>query len=83
MYIDNRLAASVINQALECLPGLDQRHSAIIDHLTVLVPRVLLVAGLEGEGCMDEVAIDMIDLQSPAARVKGGLDPLRAMIGVP
>jgi hypothetical protein len=32
---------------------------------------------------MDKIAIDGVDLQPPAAGVKGGLDPLGAMIGVP
>src|SRR5271167_12067 len=49
----------------------------------MLVPRVLLVAESKGKRGMDEIAIDIVDLQSPAAGVKGGLDPLRTMIGVP
>jgi len=51
--------------------------------MTAIVPRVLLVAGLKGERCMDDVAIDSIDFEAPAAGVKGRLDPLGAMIGVP
>ena len=74
---------ALVHEALERSPRLDQRHPGIIDDLTALVPRVLLVAGLKGEGGVDEIAIDSVDLQSPAAGVKGGLDPLRAMIGVP
>ena len=74
---------TVVHETLERLPRLDQRHPAIIDHLTVLVPRVLLVAGLKGKRGMDEIAIDIVELQSPATCVKGGLDPLRTMIGVP
>ena len=49
----------------------------------LLVPRVLLVAGLESEGRVDEIAIDIVDLQPLAARVEGGLDPLGTMVGVP
>ena len=58
-------------------------HAGIVDDLTALVPRVLLVAGSEGKRGMDDIAIDGVDLQPPAARVKGRLDPLGAMIGVP
>ena len=47
------------------------------------VPRVLLVAGSKGKRGMDEIAIDIIDLQSPTARVEGGFDPLRTMIVIP
>ena len=79
----DRLAPAVVNETLQRLPRLDQRHPAIIDHLTALVPRVLLIAGLKGKRRMDEIAIDIVDLQSPAARVKGWLDPLRAMVAVP
>jgi hypothetical protein len=49
----------------------------------MLVPRVLLVAGSKGKRGMDEIAIDIIDLQSPTTRVEGWFDPLRTMIGVP
>ncbi len=49
----------------------------------MLVPRVLVVAGPKGKGGVDEIAIDGVNLQPPAAGVKGGLDPLRTMIGVP
>lgn len=49
----------------------------------MLVPRVLVVAGAEGEGGVDDVAIDGVHLQPPAAAVEGGLDPFGAMIGVP
>jgi hypothetical protein len=72
-----------VNEALERLPRLDQRHPGIIDDLTALVPRVLLVAGSKGKRGMDEIAIEIIELQSPAARVKGGFDPFRTMIAVP
>jgi len=72
-----------VDEALERLPCLQQRHARIIDHLTVLVPRVLLVAGLEGKGSMDEIAIDGVELQPPEARIEGRLDPLWTMIGVP
>src|SRR6185437_35584 len=65
------------------LPGLHQRHPGIIDNLAARVPRVLLVARLKGKGSMDEIAIDMIELESPAARLEGGFDPLRTMIAVP
>src|ERR1700710_2800656 len=32
---------------------------------------------------MDDVAIDIVELQSPAAGIESWLDPFRAMIGVP
>src|ERR1700722_1545037 len=78
-----RLAFALVHEALERLPRLDQRHSGIIDDLIALVPRVLLVAGPKGKGGVDQIAIDGVDLQPPAAGVESGLHPLRTMIGVP
>src|SRR5271163_1890956 len=79
----NRLAPTLVHEALQRSPRLDQRDLGIIDYLTMLVPRVMLFAGSKGERGMDEIAIDIVDLQSPAAGVKRGLDPVRTMIGVP
>ena len=74
---------TVVHEALQRPPCLHQRNSRIIDHPTVLVPRVLLVAGLKGKRRMDDIAVDVVELQSPATGIEGRLDPLRAMIGVP
>ena len=71
------------HEAFERLPCLEQSHAGIIDDLTALVRRVLIVAGPKGKRGMNYIAIGMVDLQSPAAGVKGGLDPLGTMIGVP
>jgi len=79
----DRLALTLVHQSLERSPRVDQRHPGIIDDLTVFVPRVLLVARSKGERGVDDVAIDGVDLQPPAAAVKGRPDPLRTMIGVP
>jgi hypothetical protein len=49
----------------------------------MLVPRVLLVAGLEGEGGVDGIAIDRVELQSSKICLEGRLDPLRTMVVVP
>jgi hypothetical protein len=72
-----------VNEAFERLPRLYQRHPGIIDNLALLVSRVLLVARSKGKRGMDEIAIDMVELQSPAARVKGGFYPLGTMIAIP
>ena len=74
---------TLVHEAFERLPRLEQSHAEVIDDLTALVRRVLIVAGPKGKRGMNYITIDMVDLQSPAAGVKGGLDPLRTMIGVP
>lgn len=77
------LAVSVIDEALERVPRLDQRHPRVVYYLAGLVPRVLLVAGSKGKRGMHEIAIDMVEPQSSDTCVEGGLDPFRTMIGVP
>ena len=79
----DRFAATVVYEALEGLPRLDQRHAPVVHHLPPLVPRVLFVAGLEGERGMDEVAVNIIEPESPETCVDGGFDPFGPMIGVP
>jgi hypothetical protein len=74
---------AVIHEALERPPCLDERDPGIIDYLTTFVPRVLLVAGSKGERGMNQIAIDVVELQSPATGLEGGCNPLGTMIGVP
>ena len=52
----------------------------VINDLTALVRRVLVVARPKGKRGMYHIAIDIVDLQSPSAGVKGGLDPLRTRL---
>jgi hypothetical protein len=34
----------------------------------MFVPGILVVAGLKGEGGMDQIAIDIVEFQAPEAR---------------
>ena len=74
---------TVVHETLQRPPRLDQSHPGIIDYLTEFVSRVLFVARAKGKRSMDEIAIHIVDLQSPATGVKGGFNPFRTMIGVP
>ena len=65
---------TVIDEPLKRLPRLDRRQPAIIDHLTALIPRVLLVAGAKGKKGVDEIAIGVVEPQPPET-CEGGLDP--------
>jgi hypothetical protein len=56
----DRPAVTFVNEAFERLPRLDQCHPTIVDHLTVLVPRILLVARLKGKRCMDQITVDIV-----------------------
>src|ERR1041385_6169973 len=51
--------------------------------MSALVSRIVDVAGSEGEGRVNEIAIDMVDLQPAAACVEGRSYSLWAVVGVP
>src|SRR5271155_4560699 len=51
----DRLAPTFVHQALQSLPGIRQGRRVVINHITVLVSRVLLVAGFESEWSMDAI----------------------------
>src|SRR5580658_241822 len=51
----DRLAPTFVHQALQSLPGIRQGRRVVINHITVLVSRVLLVAGFESEWSMGAV----------------------------
>src|SRR5208337_4932993 len=44
---------------------------------------VLVVSRLEGKGGVDEIEIDVVDLKSLEAGLKGGFDAFRTMIVIP
>jgi len=46
----------------------------VINHIAVRIPRVLIVSRLEGEGGVDEIEIDVVELESLETGLKGGLD---------
>ena len=68
---------------LQCLPGVEQRYALVVDDVAVGVSGILFVAGLEGEGGVDEVEIDVVELESFEAGFEGGFHALGAVVGVP
>lgn len=76
-------ALPAINETFQGAPGVDQAHLVVINDVAMFVSRIVIFARLKGEWCMDEVAIDIIDLKAPATCVKRWFDPLGPMIGVP
>src|SRR6476646_7384920 len=69
--------------ALERPPCVQQRHPLVINHIAVLIPRVLLVRGLERKGGVDEIEIDEVELEFLETGLEGGFDAFRTMIVVP
>jgi hypothetical protein len=49
----------------------------------IRIPRVPLVAGLEGERRVDDVTINIVDAHPLTPGVKGGLNALGTVISVP
>src|SRR3954468_23146932 len=74
---------AAVDEALERMPCLTQCDPAVVDHLTGCITRILLVTGLKGEGGVDEIAIDIVELESAQTGLEGGFDPLWTMIGIP
>src|ERR1700677_223927 len=79
----DRPAGTVVDEALQRLPRLRQRDPFVVDHVTVLVSRILIVTRLKRIWRMDQIAIDIVHLQSAATGIERGPDPLWTMIGVP
>src|SRR4051794_8215010 len=51
--------------------------------MAIGVPRVLLASRLEGERCVDEIEIEIVELEFLEACLEGRLNALRTMICIP
>ena len=67
------LARPSVHQLLQRPPRIPQRHTLVIDHVAVGITRVLVVAGLESEGRVNEIEIDVVQLEFREAGLEGRL----------
>ena len=74
---------AVVDEAFESVPGVEESDAGVVEDLALGVSGVLVVAGLEGEGGVDDVAVGVVDLESFATGVEGGFDAFGAVVGVP
>ena len=77
------LALAFIHQFFQGPPCIEQGHCFVVNHVAVGIARVLVIAGLEGEGGVDEIEIEEVELEFLEAGLEGGLDAFGAMVGVP
>ena len=76
-------AFAVFDERFEGFPGLEQSGVAVVDYVTVFVARVVVVAGLEGVGRVDEIEVEVVEAEAGETGVEGGFDAVGAVIGVP
>jgi hypothetical protein len=73
----------VVHETFHCSPGVEQRHSVVIDDIAVLIPRILLIARLKCIGRVNEVEIQVPDTESVETRLESRFDTFWPMVGVP
>ena len=76
-------AFAVVDESFEGTPSVEESGFGIVDDVAVFVARVLVVAGLEGEGRVDEVEVEVGELKAGEAGFEGGFDAVGTVIGVP
>jgi hypothetical protein len=76
-------AFAVVDESFESAPGVEESGFGIVDDVAVFVARVLVVAGLEGEGRVDEIEVEVGELKASEAGFEGGFDAVGTVIGVP
>ncbi len=76
-------AFAVVDESFEGTPGVEESGFRVVDDVAVFVARVLVIAGLEGEGRVDEVEVEVGELKAGEAGFEGGFDAVGTMIGVP
>ena len=76
-------AAAVIYKIFQRPPGVEQSHSAVIDDISVLIPRVLLVSRLKRVGSVNQVEVEILKPEPVEARGEGRFDAFGAVVGVP
>ncbi len=76
-------AVAVVDEAFEGVPSVDEGDAGVVEDLALGVAGVLVVAGLEGEGGVDNVAVGVVDLEPAAAAVEGGFDAFGTVIRIP
>src|SRR6201981_1935911 len=73
----------MIHESFHRFPGFEQRHVMVVNHIAVLIPRILLVSSLKCERSVNEIEIQILDSESVQTRFEGRFDALGPMIGVP
>ena len=76
-------AFAVIDERFHGAPSVEESCVAVVDWVAVFVARIVVVAGLEGVGSVDEVEVEIGEAESLEAGFEGGFDAVGAVVGVP
>jgi hypothetical protein len=79
----NGTAPAAVDQLLHRSPGVQEGRFLVVDHIAVLVSRILIGAGFEGEPGVDEIEIEIVEAQPLETTVERRTNTLRSVIGVP
>src|SRR5580704_17710342 len=73
----------MIHESFHSFPGVEQSHAAVVNHVAVLIPRILIVPGLKCKRSVNEVEIQIFEAESFETRLESWFDALGPVIGVP
>src|SRR5277367_6474544 len=76
-------ALAMIHETFHGFPGVQQSHVAIVKDIAVLIPRILIVAGLKCKWSVNEIEIQIVELEPVQTRLERRFDALGPVIGVP
>src|ERR1700735_535469 len=73
----------MIHESFQRFPGVEQSHAAVVNHVSVLIARILIVSGLKCEWRVNEIEIEIVEPESRQTRFEGRFHALGPVIGVP
>ncbi len=72
----NRFALPFVDQGFQCSPGIEQGDFFVVNHIAGCISRILIVAGLECEGSVDQIKIEVVEPKFLEAGFESGFDAL-------
>jgi hypothetical protein len=73
----------VIHESLQRFPSVEQSHALVVEDITVLIPRILVVPGLKCKWSVNEIEIQILKPKSNQARLESRFDALGPVIRIP
>src|SRR5580704_6615972 len=76
-------ALAVVHEIFQRSPSIKQSHVAVVNHIAVLIPWILLVPRLKCKRSVDQIEIQILDPESLQASLESRFDALRPVIRIP
>src|ERR1700722_9651592 len=73
----------MIHESFHSFPGVEQSHAAVVNHVAVLIARILIVPGLKCKRSVNEVEIQIFEAESFQTRLESRFDALVLGIRAP